>query len=202
MVHTTMNKSDLSTFPHGDLSLAAINHIVPGGAPGAVSVTLCGPAPAVADWLSKDEGAVELRPEHPWHHASYAEVHEVVSGALSSLPSRVVDAPACTFVSCATASVVKGLDAAHWLRWLSQPMDFAGALESAVQALGSPDKICTIEMGAHPVLAAAAASISAISGSEVSHASTMRRGVPSTVFIKVRASSSSALALSRTATPL
>ena len=42
-----------------------------------LSVTLCGPASAVAEYVAEHPvESVELKPMHPWHHSSYA----VVSG--------------------------------------------------------------------------------------------------------------------------
>ena len=83
-------------------------------------------------------------------------------------------------------SAVKTVNETHWIEWLSAPLDFAAALESATQvALGCNFKglLCTIELGAHPVLLGAAASVSSEIINTV-HASTMRRGVSGAAFIK------------------
>ena len=125
----------------------------------------------MANYLSKDQGAVELRPEHPWRHAGYSAVDEVVAGALSVLPGRVVEAPACPFVSSSAVSVVKALTPRTGSIGSCSPWT-SPETSTAPFSAWHPDEICTIETGAHLVLVAAAASIS----------------TSSTAYIKVRTS--------------
>ena len=100
----------------------------------------------------------------------------------------------CTFVSCTKkASIVTAVTEAHWAEWLSTPLDFAAALEVAAAAVqevaqGRDDlkdgRLCTIELGAHPVMASAAASLVASTSLVAVHASTMRRGVSGAAYLK------------------
>ena len=80
MVHTIMPKKDVASFPRGELCVASVNHTMQQGEGEAadevmLSVTLCGPASAVAEYVAEHPvESVELKPMHPWHHSSYAAV--------------------------------------------------------------------------------------------------------------------------------
>eukprot|EP01049_Picozoa_sp_SAG25_P008348 SAG25_NODE_742_length_5598_cov_36.107110_4_plen_273_part_00 len=113
--------------------------------------------------------------------------HNLRSG-LGDIPECKTETASCAFVSCTNkTSTVKSVNKAHWLEWLSAPLDFAAALECATRvALGCTNfkgLLCTIELGAHPVLLGAAVSVSSEAFDTV-HASTMRRGVPGAAYIK------------------
>eukprot|EP01049_Picozoa_sp_SAG25_P008347 SAG25_NODE_742_length_5598_cov_36.107110_3_plen_85_part_00 len=79
MLHTIMPTTEVDSYPRDDLHVASINHTVQSGSSGdgdekMVSVTLCGSATAVAEFVARHpEDSVELQPKHPWHHPMYAD---------------------------------------------------------------------------------------------------------------------------------
>jgi len=144
MVHTELPRTSLSQFPNSDgLDLAAINYAVKSGESedaDILSVTLCGSAAAVANYMMRDQEATQLKPQHPWHHPS-------LSGCFRSPPIRQ---PKCTFVSSLTGTELTSFEADHWSKWLQQPVLFGKALQVAAT---KPSIV--VEMGAHPVMASA-----------------------------------------------
>eukprot|EP00613_Pedinella_sp_CCMP2098_P074214 CAMPEP_0171913182 /NCGR_PEP_ID=MMETSP0993-20121228/11575_1 /TAXON_ID=483369 /ORGANISM="non described non described, Strain CCMP2098" /LENGTH=2101 /DNA_ID=CAMNT_0012547131 /DNA_START=37 /DNA_END=6342 /DNA_ORIENTATION=+ len=188
MLHTIMPKDAAAAFSHDELCVASINHEAPGDGL-HVSVTLCGPKPAVEAWLNKDDAASVLKPAHPWHHRSYGGVGGAEFPSRSAAAGRV-GSTACTFVSCSKAAVATGVDRAHWAVWLSQPLDFAAALRCTVAALGLSNNkakcVTVLDLGAHTTMAGASASLAALvpPGVEVVYAATMRRGARAFDFIK------------------
>lgn len=71
-----MAKKEVASFPRDELHVASINHAVQSDETGQmVSVTLCGSATAIAEFVAQHpDDAVELKPQHPWHHPKYAEI--------------------------------------------------------------------------------------------------------------------------------
>ena len=82
--------------------LAAVNHAIPGT--DDVSVSLCGQPEAVKAWLETDESAVELRPQHPWHHPAYRTTDAFSKWGASGEVSLFLqpDTSSCTFISTVT----------------------------------------------------------------------------------------------------
>ena len=167
MLHTTVPSSQLSQLPAQELHLAAVNHGI--GDRTVLSVTLCGTDEAVAAWVTNDESAIVLKPEAPWHHAAYAATDAIAQwgaagGGAPLTPSWTCasgDAAAAggggaIFVSSVTARHETALDAAHWHKWLTQPVQFDAAMVRLVALLASGASkeapVYVVQMGAHPVL--------------------------------------------------
>lgn len=193
MVHTMLPPANISTLPDG-VNLAAINY-----SDGVdVSVTLCGTAEAMDGWLEKDETAVELRPKHPWHHPGYLGTKECNAwgtahgtAQLQGLKFEQPPASECTFISATTAGVTTKIDRAHWAAWLSQPVQFEGALELLVAlAAKRPDEaLYVIQCAPHPVLDAPIRSLTArLEASAgkvlVAQAASMKRGTWAASFVR------------------
>ena len=71
MLYTRVNNVN-SLFPlDNGLDIAGINSVA---SDGTTSVTLCGPAKAIEDWLAKDKKAVRIPSDHPWHHSAYGDI--------------------------------------------------------------------------------------------------------------------------------
>ena len=108
--------------PNGECYLAAVNCSIVGT--NEMSVTLCGQPAAVDAWLRRDETAVELRPQHPWHHPAYLTTEAIARWGTAcgeeGAPGECVQPTdsACVFVSATSASVATKVDAAHWATWL------------------------------------------------------------------------------------
>ena len=204
MVHTTIPSSQLSLLPSSELHLAAINHVVvddcmvdanSAAAEEVVSVTLCGTPDAVAAWLAKDEGAVELKPSCPWHHPAYAATEAILhwgdakpaltfeSRPLPQLvPHKATQSPEsdCVFISSMSGTTEAGVDKAHWRSWLTQPVIFHSALKHLAALAGARMQTAyVVQIGPHPVLDAAITSLSASLQTEgvplIARVSSMRR---------------------------
>lgn len=108
-------------------------------------VTLSGYANEMHDFLEDHPGFRTLKPQHPWHHPDYRQY----SDPLASFPSdKIQDS---RFVSGVTAKFENQLEADHWLRWLSNPMDFIRSMQ-AIKDKYNDDQLEIIEIGFHPVL--------------------------------------------------
>lgn len=171
--------------------LAAVNHAVVGS--DDVSVTLCGQPEAVDAWLCRDEGSVELRPGHPWHHPAYCTTEAYAQWGVSSGIDRFEKKPGhgCTFISATTASVLHAVDKSHWQAWLSQPVSFKASLELlASMAAQEPDApLYVIQCAPHPVLDAAVDSLASLlqaaaSAPLLARCASMRRGVAAAAFLR------------------
>lgn len=136
MLHTTVDTcNDLSVFE--PLALAAVNYRTEK----ETSVTLCGEEAAVNHWLETDAKATKLKPEHPWHHPSYA-----AHGLRAPHGRHPDDGESCRFVSATKPGVDSISGPEHWEAWLREPVAFADALE------GVPRGAVVLELGPHPVL--------------------------------------------------
>lgn len=195
MLHTTLPAAQLSQLPASELHLAAVNHGMADGI--SVSVTLCGTPEAVAQWLSKDDVAIELKPIHPWHHAAYATTNAFKNWGSAARPplgtSWAATMPTTphggaarspVFVSSVTSRAQTDIDADHWKAWLTTPVQFSAAMghlvDLVVREKAAP--VYVVQMGAHPVLDGAVASLSDLLASAgapplVAHVSSMRRRV-------------------------
>jgi len=162
------------------LALAAVN--ADNGT--TAQVTLCGPHDAVARRCEADPSAKKLHAGHPWHHPAFAFGGEVNAVASACGGHASPAGAACGFVSAAAcngddASAAR-LDAAHWRRWLSTPVDFCGALSRvATRARGTGADVVVIEIGAHPQFGTAVAGTLA----PVAHATSLCRGAPAKSFV-------------------
>ena len=102
-----------------------------------------------------DEAAKQLFPPHPWHHPMYMDLPGVAdSTAFSSIPLAKRKASAVVFISATRADAADELDAAYWRRWLTAPVNFAGALQHFVAANPhlTSSQLCLVETGPHNVL--------------------------------------------------
>jgi acyl transferase domain-containing protein/acyl carrier protein len=109
-------------------------------------VTVSGRAEAMAAFLRAHPDFVKMRLPHPWHHPDYARLAETLRVA----PSR--PAGPVAFVSGVTRQVEPHLTEAYWRRWLTQTVDFVGAMQAVQAHLKDVDAIQVIEIGFHPVL--------------------------------------------------
>ena len=108
-------------------------------------VTLSGYADEMHDFQDKHPDFKELMPQHPWHHPDYRQYADLLK---SSSSNSVQDSG---FVSAVTAKFEDQLQADHWQRWLSSPVDFIRSMQ-AVKERHSNDQLEIIEIGFHPVL--------------------------------------------------
>ena len=200
MAHTVMPLAKVSELP-AELHVAAINYKM---SDETASVTLCGDADAVAKYLAADSVAVELRPNHPWHHPTYrtTDAHAAwgrAAGAVDAdLSVAVFKQPAdstCAFISPTTGEVATQVDAPHWSTWLSAPVKFDAALEklAALAATRKEEPVYVIQIASHPVLEGAIGRLSALLEATTGQplavgVSSMKRGVlPSTYMRSERA---------------
>ncbi|MGC9443136.1 SDR family NAD(P)-dependent oxidoreductase, partial [Streptomyces sp. WG5] len=105
------------------------------------------------------------------HSAQVAEIEDELREALTGIRPR---ASAVPLHSTVTGEPVAGesLDAAYWYRNLREPVDFAGATRTLVDA----GHTLFVEVSPHPVLLAGIEAVAAEAGREVSAVGTLRRG--------------------------
>jgi acyl transferase domain-containing protein/acyl carrier protein len=108
-------------------------------------VTVSGSREDMTAFLAANPGFSEMRPPHPWHHPDYRKYRK----GLEAIPPRPGSGPA--FVSGVSASFQSGLKADHWQRWLSEPIDFIGAMDAINSRLAGAE-VDVVEIGFHPVL--------------------------------------------------
>ncbi|CAE7362225.1 ppsC, partial [Symbiodinium sp. CCMP2456] len=135
-----------------------------------LSVTLCGTS--AKDYLSSDPSSIQLRPCHPWHHPEAPVPATLPTGAAARIP----------FISSVSATQLTELPKDHWQRWQRSPVRFADALclaRDLTKSKGSGG-VRVLEMGAHPVLAAAIKA----TFSELRYACSMRRGERAASFLR------------------
>jgi acyl transferase domain-containing protein len=108
-------------------------------------VTVSGYREQMTEFLKDNPGFTEMRPPHPWHHRDYGRHLD----GLRTAPSRRGDG--ALFVSGVTTGVQRSLQADHWQRWLSRPIDFIASMQ-AVRDLVPDRDLEVIEIGFHPVL--------------------------------------------------
>ncbi|CAE7269691.1 mpaC, partial [Symbiodinium microadriaticum] len=165
MVHTELRRASLKEFPKSGLHLAAINYVIAKGDSeegDLLSVTLCGTGSE--EYLASDPAAMKLRPCHPWHHPEAPVPSELPSGSAGRIP----------FISAVSGVQLAELPKDHWQQWQRSPVKFAEALSLARNLSESKGVRATVlEMGAHPVMAAA---IKATFSDGLSYACSMRRG--------------------------
>ncbi|CAE7231115.1 PKS40 [Symbiodinium sp. CCMP2592] len=174
MVHTELRRASLAEFPKSGFHVAAINYVVAKGdseEEDLLSVTLCGAS--AEDYLAVDPAAMKLRPCHAWHHPEAPVPGELPRGGAARIP----------FVSAVSGSQLAELPEGHWHRWQRSPVKFAEALNLVRQLSESKQggRVTVLEMGAHPVLAAA---IQATFSDGLRYASSMRRGEPAAPFVR------------------
>ena len=173
MVHTELRRGSLKEFPKLGLHLAAVNYVVAKGDTeerDLLSVTLCGTS--AKDYLSSDPSSIQLRPCHPWHHPEAPVPERLPTGAAARIP----------FISSVSATQLTELPKDHWQRWQRSPVRFAEALclaRDLAKSKGSGG-VRVLEMGAHPVLAAAIKA----TFSELRYACSMRRGERAASFLR------------------
>ena len=173
MVHTELRRATLKEFPKSGLHLAAINYVIAKGDSeegDLLSVTLCGTGSE--EYLAFDPAAMKLRPCHPWHHPEAPVPSELPSGSAGRIP----------FVSAVSGVQLAELPKDHWQQWQRSPVKFAEALSLARNLSESNGVRATVlEMGAHPVMAAA---IKATFSDGLSYACSMRRGERAAPFLR------------------
>ncbi|KIQ67246.1 polyketide synthase [Kitasatospora griseola] len=105
------------------------------------------------------------------HSAQVAEIEDELREALAGIRPR---ASAVPLYSTVTGEPVAGesLDAAYWYRNLREPVDFAGATRTLLDA----GHTLLVEVSPHPVLLAGIEAVAAEAGREVSAVGTLRRG--------------------------
>ncbi|MFG2697352.1 type I polyketide synthase [Kitasatospora sp. NPDC048407] len=105
------------------------------------------------------------------HSAQVAEIEDELREALGGIRPR---ASAVPLYSTVTGEPVAGesLDAAYWYRNLREPVDFAGATRTLLDA----GHTLLVEVSPHPVLLAGIEAVAAEAGREVSAVGTLRRG--------------------------
>ncbi|WP_035870486.1 type I polyketide synthase [Kitasatospora cheerisanensis] len=105
------------------------------------------------------------------HSAQVAEIEDELREALTGIRPR---ASAVPLYSTVTGEPVAGetLDAAYWYRNLREPVDFAGATRTLLDA----GHTLLVEVSPHPVLLAGIEAVAAAAGREVSAVGTLRRG--------------------------
>ncbi|MEU1290646.1 beta-ketoacyl synthase N-terminal-like domain-containing protein, partial [Kitasatospora sp. NPDC005856] len=105
------------------------------------------------------------------HSAQVAEIEDELREALTGIRPR---ASAVPLYSTVTGEPVAGesLDAAYWYRNLREPVDFAGATRTLLDA----GHTLLVEVSPHPVLLAGIEAVAAEAGREVSAVGTLRRG--------------------------
>ncbi|MEW9510928.1 type I polyketide synthase [Streptomyces bacillaris] len=105
------------------------------------------------------------------HSAQVAEIEDELRGALTGIRPR---ASAVPIHSTVTGEPVAGesLDAAYWYRNLREPVGFAGATRTLLEA----GHTLFVEVSPHPVLLAGIEEVAAEAGREVSAVGTLRRG--------------------------
>ncbi|MFE2295010.1 type I polyketide synthase [Streptomyces sp. NPDC059452] len=105
------------------------------------------------------------------HSAQVAEIEDELRAALAGIRPR---ASAVPLHSTVTGEPVAGesLDAAYWYRNLREPVDFAGATRTLLDA----GHTLFVEVSPHPVLLAGIEAVAAEAGREVSAVGTLRRG--------------------------
>ncbi|MGX4735432.1 type I polyketide synthase [Kitasatospora griseola] len=105
------------------------------------------------------------------HSAQVAEIEDELREALVGIRPR---ASAVPLYSTVTGEPVAGesLDAAYWYRNLREPVDFAGATRTLLDA----GHTLLVEVSPHPVLLAGIEAVAAEAGREVSAVGTLRRG--------------------------
>jgi acyl transferase domain-containing protein/acyl carrier protein len=138
MAHGTLSKEQLDALP---VALSSRNFRDGGG----THVTVSGSRDDMAAFLKANPGFSAMRPAHPWHHPDYRSYRD----GLETVSARSGAGP--LFVSGVSASFQSGLKDDHWQRWLSEPIDFIGAMD-AISGHYSDQEIDVIEIGFHPVL--------------------------------------------------
>ncbi|MFD5680953.1 type I polyketide synthase [Streptomyces bacillaris] len=105
------------------------------------------------------------------HSAQVAEIEDELREALTGIRPR---ASAVPIHSTVTGEPVAGesLDAAYWYRNLREPVGFAGATRTLLEA----GHTLFVEVSPHPVLLAGIEEVAAEAGREVSAVGTLRRG--------------------------
>ncbi|BAJ33099.1 modular polyketide synthase BFAS1 [Kitasatospora setae KM-6054] len=105
------------------------------------------------------------------HSAQVAEVEDELRTALAGIRPRACAVP---LYSTVTGAPVPGesLDAAYWYRNLREPVDFAGATRTLLDA----GHTLLVEVSPHPVLLAGIEEVAAAAGREVAAVGTLRRG--------------------------
>ncbi|MBT3081668.1 SDR family NAD(P)-dependent oxidoreductase [Streptomyces sp. CYG20] len=105
------------------------------------------------------------------HSAQVAEIEDELREALTGIRPR---ASAVPIHSTVTGEPVAGesLDAAYWYRNLREPVGFAGATRTLLEA----GHTLFVEVSPHPVLLAGIEDVAAEAGREVSAVGTLRRG--------------------------
>ena len=191
MVHTRLTRTEIDTWSDGELCVAAINGA---SSKQLLSVTLCGSVERVEAWVAAHDDAKMLMPPHPWHHPMYLDEPTIRDGSVfERLPHcDAAISNAVAFMSATTQHAGR-LDAAYWRDWLTTPVDFKKALESAAPLLA--DGCFLIETGAHPVLTAVAtATLGACGVRVIASAASMRRGQPHAFWESQRSALETALA--------
>jgi acyl transferase domain-containing protein len=138
MMHGILSDRQIGELP---VSLSSLNFRDGAGK----HVTVSGYREQMAEFLRDNPGFTEMRPLHPWHHRDY---HRYLDG-LQTAPSRRGNG--ALFVSGVTAGLESSLQADHWQRWLSRPIDFIASMQ-AVRNLYPDQDMEVIEIGFHPVL--------------------------------------------------
>ncbi|MGW1145215.1 acyltransferase domain-containing protein, partial [Streptomyces sp. NPDC002454] len=105
------------------------------------------------------------------HSVQVAEVEDELRAALAGIRPRASTVP---LYSTVTGEPVAGesLDAAYWYRNLREPVDFAGATRTLLEA----GHTLFVEVSPHPVLLAGIEAVAEDAGREVSTVGTLRRG--------------------------
>ncbi|MEV3874342.1 SDR family NAD(P)-dependent oxidoreductase [Streptomyces sp. NPDC049906] len=105
------------------------------------------------------------------HSVQVAEVEDELRAALAGIRPRASTVP---LYSTVTGEPVAGesLDAAYWYRNLREPVDFAGATRTLLEA----GHTLFVEVSPHPVLLAGIEAVAEDAGREVSAVGTLRRG--------------------------
>jgi 3-oxoacyl-(acyl-carrier-protein) synthase/acyl carrier protein len=138
MLHGILTDEQIQKLP---VTLSSLNF----GNGDGKHVTLSGYPEEMKAFLESHPGFTEMRPPHPWHHRDYARHLE----GLEAIPART--GGAVRFVSGVSAAFLPELPDDYWKRWLSQPIDFIGAME-AIRREYPDDELEVVEIGFHPVL--------------------------------------------------
>ncbi|MFE9306043.1 SDR family NAD(P)-dependent oxidoreductase, partial [Streptomyces sp. NPDC006856] len=151
----------------GGVCVAAVN------GPGAV-VVAGEPHELAALIAACDREGIRARAipvDYAAHSAQVAEIEDELREALTGIRPR---ASAVPIHSTVTGEPVAGesLDAAYWYRNLREPVGFAGATRTLLEA----GHTLFVEVSPHPVLLAGIEEVAAEAGREVSAVGTLRRG--------------------------
>jgi acyl transferase domain-containing protein/acyl carrier protein len=138
MLHGTLTADQIDQL---EVSLSSINFDLDDKS----HVTVSGSGKELDRFRETHPHFLEMQTPHPWHHKDYQQLTDDFEVPTQSGEAGLI------FSSGVTGQVTSTLDPDHWRKWLSQTIDFRGAV-AAISTSFEGEDVEIIEIGFHPVL--------------------------------------------------